>query len=79
MTQKDHKIYGSVVVNTKGQIILPVEVRKEMGIKEGDRLLITGKWDNFIGIVKIDTLEGFINQMNWTDTKIDDFKTYKKK
>ncbi|HCB51337.1 TPA: hypothetical protein DEP21_02045 [Patescibacteria group bacterium] len=43
MTQKDHKIYGSVVVNTKGQIILPVEVRKEMGIKEGDRLLITGK------------------------------------
>ncbi len=34
------KFYGKVSVGTKGQIVIPVEVRKAMDIKPGDNLFI---------------------------------------
>ena len=34
------KFYGKVSVGTKGQIVIPVEVRKTMGINPGDNLFI---------------------------------------
>lgn len=32
--------YGSVTVGERGQIVIPVEARNELGIKSGDKLLI---------------------------------------
>jgi len=34
------KFYGKASVGTKGQIVIPVEVRKTMNIKPGDNLFI---------------------------------------
>jgi len=34
------KFYGKVPVGTKGQIVIPVEARKAMGIKPGDNVII---------------------------------------
>ncbi|MCX6340245.1 MAG: AbrB/MazE/SpoVT family DNA-binding domain-containing protein [Candidatus Aureabacteria bacterium] len=33
-------IYGTAVVGTKGQIVIPAEARKRMGIKPGDKLVV---------------------------------------
>jgi AbrB family looped-hinge helix DNA binding protein len=34
------KFYGKVPVGTKGQIVIPAEARKTMGISPGDSLII---------------------------------------
>ena len=32
----------SIRVSTKGQVVIPLEIRRSMGIKPGDRLIIIG-------------------------------------
>ncbi len=36
------KVFGSTVVNTKGQVVIPAHARKELGIGSGDTLLAFG-------------------------------------
>ncbi|MEJ2740604.1 MAG: AbrB/MazE/SpoVT family DNA-binding domain-containing protein, partial [Dehalococcoidia bacterium] len=36
------KFYGSVTIGERGQIVIPVEARKDFGMKPGDKLLIFG-------------------------------------
>ncbi|HMS91502.1 MAG TPA: AbrB/MazE/SpoVT family DNA-binding domain-containing protein [Candidatus Absconditabacterales bacterium] len=59
----DHKIYGSVIVNTKGQIVIPKEARAYLGIKAGDTLLVTSKGTCFLGFVKADNIKELINKL----------------
>jgi len=40
---KDIKFYGSVTVGERGQVSLPIELRKKQGIKTGDKLLVLGR------------------------------------
>ena len=37
------KMYGSVVVGTKGQIVIPSDVRRILGIDPGDTLFVVTK------------------------------------
>lgn len=59
----DHKIYGSVIVNTKWQIVIPKEARESLGIKAGDTLLVMSKWTCFLGFVKADNVKELINKL----------------
>jgi len=36
------KCYGSTTVSERGQIVIPAEARREMGLKPGTKLLIFG-------------------------------------
>jgi AbrB family looped-hinge helix DNA binding protein len=52
--------YGVVTVSDKGQIAIPIDVRRELEIKTGDRLIVIKRKDN-AGIIllkteKMDTL-----------------------
>jgi len=52
--------YGVVTVSDKGQIAIPIDVRRELAIKTGDRLIVIKRKDN-AGIIllkteKMDTL-----------------------
>jgi AbrB family looped-hinge helix DNA binding protein len=59
------KLYGTATVGTKGQIVIPVDAREELKIKEGDRLYVVGSTDNgVLGLFKEDMLEAFIEKMN---------------
>ena len=33
--------YGTTTVTRKGQITIPIEVRRALGLKEGDRVMVT--------------------------------------
>lgn len=37
------EFYGSATVGERGQIVLPAELRKKVGIKAGDKILVLGK------------------------------------
>lgn len=34
------KVYGAVTVGERGQLVIPAELRKALGIKSGDQLMV---------------------------------------
>ena len=36
------KFYGAVTVGERGQIVIPIEARKELGLEPGNKLLVFG-------------------------------------
>ena len=60
----DKKLYGTATVGTKGQVVIPAEARRELGIKEGDRLYVvgsdSGKW---VGFIQEDQLSLMIDKL----------------
>jgi AbrB family looped-hinge helix DNA binding protein len=61
-SQFDECFYGSVTVGERGQIVIPSEARTEMGIQQGDKLLIM-KHPAHHGLMvfKIDSARAFLD------------------
>jgi len=54
------KIYGAATVGERGQISLPAEVRRELGINPGDKVMVFGnKLNDSIVLIKADVFESF--------------------
>lgn len=54
------KVHGSVTVGTKGQIVIPKDVRDMLDITEGDTLMTITKYGKFVGFIKAEDMEEFI-------------------
>jgi len=61
---------GVVTVSDKGQIAIPIDVRRELDITTGDRLIIIKRKDN-VGIILLKT-----EKMDTLFKKIRDNDTY---
>ncbi|MDD2891758.1 MAG: AbrB/MazE/SpoVT family DNA-binding domain-containing protein [Candidatus Gracilibacteria bacterium] len=59
----DVKMYGSVTVGTKGQVVIPRDVRADLDIKPGDTLIVLTKHGKAIGMIKTDDMEVFMEYM----------------
>jgi AbrB family looped-hinge helix DNA binding protein len=55
------KMHGSVTVGTKGQIVIPKDVRDMLEITEGDTLMTMTKYGKFVGFIKAEDMQGFID------------------
>ena len=55
------KMHGSVTVGTKGQIVIPKDVRDILGIVEWDTLMTMTKYGKFVGFIKAEDMEDFID------------------
>ena len=77
------KFYGSVTVSERGQIVIPVDARKDFGIKTGDKLLVFGDQERGIGIATFPimqrTMEGTADLFREIGAKINDKETKKSK
>ena len=77
------KFYGSVTVSERGQIAIPVEARKDFGIKTGDKLLVFGDMERGIGIstfsIMQKTMEGTADLFHEIDSKINNKENKKSK
>ena len=51
------KFYGSVTVSERGQIVIPVDARKDFSIKTGDKLLVFGDPEMGIGIATFSIMQ----------------------
>ncbi len=51
------RFYGSVTVSERGQIVIPVDARKDFGIKTGDKLLVFGDLERGLGIATLDIMQ----------------------
>ena len=52
--------YGTAIVGTKGQIVIPKEARDNFKIKAKDKLIIFGSDKGVIAIVKADMLDDLL-------------------
>lgn len=60
----DKKLYGTATVGTKGQVVIPADARKALGIEEGDRLYVVGsEAGKFVGFIKEDQLRVMVNKL----------------
>ncbi len=50
------KLYGATTVGSRGQVVIPVKARKDLGIKAGDQLLVVGKMGKLIALMKPEQL-----------------------
>lgn len=60
MIQND-KLYGTTTMGARGQVVIPAQARKELGLRPGDHLLVMGKFGKALGLIKVDQLESFVN------------------
>lgn len=56
------KIYGTVTVGTKGQVVIPMKARKARNIKEGDQLIVMSgpPGSNIISFIPATSIAGFL-------------------
>ncbi len=65
------KMHGSVTVWTKGQIVIPKDVRDMLDISEGDTLMTMTKYGKFVGFIKAEDMTDFIELLK-TECNISD-------
>jgi len=59
------KFFGSTTVGPKGQIVIPVNARKELGIDTGTTLLFfTGPERGVLALLKADVMEQMLGMMS---------------
>jgi AbrB family looped-hinge helix DNA binding protein len=69
------KLYGTATVGTKGQVVIPVEAREELGIAAGDRLYVVGSSEGgFLGLLKEEALESMMRHLT---AQIESFQALK--
>ena len=51
-------VYGVVTVSDKGQIAIPVDLRNDLGIKQGDKLFVLKRKDDAgFALLKLDKID----------------------
>ena len=65
------KVYGAVMMGERGQIVIPVQIRKLYHIKAGDRLIVFAKPGGApIGLVPAEQFNEFLTHMTEILAKI---------
>ena len=59
---KKPEFWGLTSVGERGQVVIPVQARKSLNIKKGDKLAVITKGEKFIGMIKADELSGFLRK-----------------
>ena len=61
----EYKCLGSIIVNPRGQVVIPANARKELGIESGDTLLVFKVLhDQVLALVKVEALEQVLRDMS---------------
>jgi AbrB family looped-hinge helix DNA binding protein len=55
---KQRIVYGIVTVSEKGQIVIPVDARRDLDIKTGDKLIVLKRKDEAgLTLIKLDKMD----------------------
>lgn len=56
-------VCGTTTVGERGQVVIPAEIRKQMNLKTGDKLLVFNKFNQMVCLIKADSLDGFFDKV----------------
>lgn len=60
-----HKhFHGTTTLGEKGQVVIPADARKAMGLKSGDKLLVFAMGQNMIALSKFEQLEHMADKLS---------------
>lgn len=63
--KKRKLFFGFIAVTSKGQIAIPAELRQELDIKKGDKLLAIKRKDNKgINLIKVGAIDNFLLKLS---------------
>lgn len=66
------KVYGAVNVGERGQLVIPADLRKDMDIKPGDKLMIFAKLDRkMISIMREEDFSNFLQKASKIISKLE--------
>ncbi len=54
------KLYGTTTLGSRGQLVIPAQARKDLGLKPGDQIVVMGKFGKVLGLMKTDQLADFV-------------------
>jgi AbrB family looped-hinge helix DNA binding protein len=61
----DLAIYGTTTIGSKGQIVIPAELRAALGLKAGAKVVIVGSAKKqFVGVMPDDKFQAFLEILN---------------
>jgi len=61
---KNAMVYGLSTVSDKGQIAIPIVIRRELDLKKGDKLLIIKRSDNAgFSFIKLDMMDKLMDKI----------------
>ena len=64
MKEKRGHVYGTVKVGDRGQVVIPVGVRRDLDIKPGNILLVMAdKYGRGLSMVKADAVRDFASKL----------------
>lgn len=56
--------HGTTTIGEKGQVVIPADARKAMGLKAGDKLLVFSMGKNMVALSKFEQLEAMADTMS---------------
>ena len=56
--------HGTTTLGEKGQVVIPADARKAMGLKSGDKLLVFAMGKNMIALSKFEQLEHIADKLS---------------
>ncbi len=62
--KNEEQFYGTATLGEKGQVVIPAEARKSMGIKKGDKLLVFGMGCDMLAFSKLSKIEQFASHLS---------------
>ena len=66
------KVYGTAMVGERGQLVIPSSLRKDLGIKAGDRLMVFAKIDRkMISIMREKDFSDFLQKASKIISKLE--------
>ncbi|MFX0005966.1 MAG: AbrB/MazE/SpoVT family DNA-binding domain-containing protein [Promethearchaeota archaeon] len=65
------EFFGSATVGERGQVVLPIELRKKINLQPSEKLIVMGTMnDNFILLIKADFLTEILGRLEQGETKL---------
>ena len=64
------EFHSVVTVGERGQVVVPVDIRKTHNIKSGDKLVVFAKQDGMIGFVPVEEFNRFLAEATKALSKI---------
>lgn len=59
----DNRMYGTTVLGARGQLVIPAQARKDLKLQPGDRIMVMGKLNKMLGLIKSDELGELLDIM----------------
>ena len=57
--QRHEMVYGTTTIGEKGQVVIPAEARKSLGLVPGEKLLVFGMGREMLALAKLSNLERY--------------------